>query len=154
MEFSRRFQREVGHRRDFSNKLYWNKTLRGIFGSVFLITLIEHLIYRECGLLSDSHYGSSYSTLETILIELYCAGYNKPRLAPLSDATPRPPSTFSPASVLPAARRSFSSAVPGGPTDQYDTVSADTGAAAPDNKARTRTCPISLHLNSVPNTCR
>lgn len=50
------------------------------------------------------------------------------------------------------ARRSFSSAVPGGPTDQYDTVSADTGAAAPDNKARTRTCPISLHLNSAPNT--
>lgn len=31
---------------------------------------------------------------------------------------------------------------------------ADTGAAAPDNKARTQTCPISLHLNSAPNTSR
>lgn len=59
-----------------------NKTLRGIFGSVYPIILIGRLIYRECGLPCDSHYGSSYSTLETILIELYCAGYNKPRLAP------------------------------------------------------------------------
>lgn len=55
------------------------------------------------------------------------------------------------------------------PTDQYDTASADTGAAAPDNNARegqrttererrrekrTRTCPISLYLNSALNPNR
>lgn len=34
----------------FPQIIYRNKTLRGIFGSVFLITLIGRLIYRECGL--------------------------------------------------------------------------------------------------------
>lgn len=137
--------------REFSRKLYRNKTLRGIFESVFLITFIGRLIYRECGLPTAI---VDRPTLETILIELYCAGYNKPHLVPSRTLPPCPPSIFSPCPCLPTARRSFSSAVPGGPTDQYDTVSADTGAAAPDNKARTRTCPISLHLNSAPNTCR
>lgn len=44
-------------RRELSRKLYGNKTLRGIFGSVFLITLIGRLIYRECGPPSNSYYG-------------------------------------------------------------------------------------------------
>lgn len=93
--------------------------------------LIGYLISRERTSI-HGHYGSTYSTLEAILIELYCVGYNKPRLSSSRLAPSRPPR----APVFSLARRSFSSAVPGGPRDQYDTVSTDTGAAAPDNKAR------------------